>query len=114
MRTKEREEASSLAGPQTAKIVTDHHPEQLKFPCTGKRFDCNMLSATANTGKLYFMVFKEQFSSDIFIEFMDSLVRQYPRKVFLIVDNHCVHTSRNTREWITDNSDDISVFYPPA
>jgi transposase len=85
-----------------------------EIPCTAKRFGCNMISAIANTGKLYFMVFKEKFSSDIFIEFMDRLVRKYPRKVFLIVDNHSVHTSRKTKEWIKEHSEDISIFYLPT
>jgi transposase len=55
---------------------------------TGKRFSCNMISAITNQGRLNFMVFKGRFIATVFLEFLNRLVRQSKRKVFLIVDRH--------------------------
>ena len=85
-----------------------------EVPFPGSRFGCNMISAIANQGKLCFMIFKEKFTSGIFIDFMNRLVRQTPRKTFLIVDNHSVHNAKSTREWLEKNKEDIRLFYLPT
>jgi transposase len=61
------------------------------IPGTGKRFGCNMVSAITNRGRLYFMIFKHRFNSEVFKGFLRRLVRQVPRYVFLIIDQHPVH-----------------------
>jgi transposase len=58
---------------------------------TGNRFSCNMISTITNLGKLSFMVFHENFTSEIFIKFLKRLIQQSTRKVFLIVDRHRAH-----------------------
>jgi len=84
------------------------------IPGTGQRFGCNMISAITNQGHLNFMVFEDAFVSGIFVEFMRRLVRQHPRKVFLIVDGHPVHRARKTRQWLANHSEKIELFYLPA
>lgn len=84
------------------------------IPGTGKRFGCNMISAITNRGRLNFMVFKKRFRSDVFLEFLRRLVRQSKRKVFLIVDGHPVHRSRNIKIWVEKNSHHIHLFFLPS
>ena len=60
---------------------------------TGQRFKCNMISVITNRGKLYFMIFKESFSAQTFIDFLIRLVRQIAHPIFLIIDRHPVHRS---------------------
>jgi len=83
-------------------------------PGTGKRFGCNMISALTNLGHLNFMVFKERFTSDVFVEFLRRLVRQSGQKVFLIVDGHPVHRSKHTKNWIAKHEDNIHLFFLPG
>ena len=81
---------------------------------TGQRFRCNMISAVTNRGKLGFMVFKERFTADKFIEFMRRLVKHSNRKVYLIVDGHPVHKSSKVRKWISKREKKIRLFLLPA
>jgi transposase len=81
---------------------------------TGNRFSCNMISTITNLGKLTFMVFHENFTSEVFLIFLKRLVRQTNRKVFLIVDNHRSHKSKMVNEWLTKNVDRINVYYFPS
>ena len=81
---------------------------------TGNRFSCNMISAITNLGKLNFMVFYDNFDSDIFLNFLKRLVRQSDRKVFLIVDNHRAHKSAKVNKWLTENVERIRLCYLPS
>lgn len=81
---------------------------------TGNRFSCNMISVITNLGKLSFMVFHENFTSEIFLIFLKRLLRQSDRKVFLIVDQHRAHKSKEVREWLTKNEERIRLYYLPS
>jgi len=81
---------------------------------TGKRFGCNMVSAITNKGRLNFMVFKGRFIAKVFLEFLNRLVRQSKRKVFIIVDRHPVHRSKKVKQWLQDHSDKIRLFFLPG
>lgn len=80
---------------------------------TGRRFGCNMISALSNRGRLRFMVFRKRFTSEVFIEFMERLIRNAPRKTFLIVDNLAAHKSRAVETWLAVRQERIRVFYLP-
>ncbi len=84
------------------------------IPGTGQRFGCNMISALTNQGQLAFMVFRERFTSPVFLEFLRRLVRHAGRKVFLIVDGHPVHRSRKVRQWLREQEDRIEMFRLPG
>ena len=84
------------------------------IPGTGQRFGCNMISAITNQGNLNFMVFKDRFNADVFLEFLRRLLRQIQRRVFLIVDSHPVHRAVKARNWIEKRARQISLFYLPG
>ena len=81
---------------------------------TTKRNKINMISAITNQGKVRFMLYRESMESKILIKFMSRLVKDSPRKVFLILDNLRVHHSKVVKEWLEANDDKIKVFYLPA
>lgn len=81
---------------------------------TGKRFSCNMISAITNLGRLNFMIFRENFNEDVFLKFLNRLVRQHNRKVFLIVDQHRSHKSSKVKKWLKTHEKDIRLFYLPS
>jgi hypothetical protein len=81
---------------------------------TGKRFGCNMISAITNQGQLNFMVFQGRFTTSVFLKFLQRLIRQVDRKVFLIVDGHPVHRARKVRDWVQAHAEEIEIFYLPG
>ena len=60
------------------------------------------------------MVFKQTFDADIFLDFLKRLVRQSPKKVFLIVDGHPVHRAATVKEWLDEKPDDIRLLFLPG
>jgi len=84
------------------------------IPGTGKRFRCNMISAITNKGRLNFMIFRQHFSAEVFLEFLTRLIKQTEQKVFLIVDGHPVHRSHEVYEWISSHPDRIRLFFLPG
>jgi len=81
---------------------------------TGQRFGCNMISAITNRGSLNFMVYKERFRYNVFLDFLRRITRQAKRKVFLIVDGHPVHRSRKVKTWLEKNDHCIRLFFLPG
>lgn len=83
-------------------------------PVTGKRFGCDMASTFTNQGYLNFMVFKGRFVAEVFLEFLNRLIRQYRRKSFLIVDRHSVHRAKKVKYWLANHSDQICLWFLPS
>ena len=81
---------------------------------SGRRFGCNMISAITNRGRLHFMVFGEEFRTPVFLKFLQRLLRQIRRKIFLIVDGHPVHRSRVAKSWLAKNEHRLRVFFLPG
>jgi transposase len=84
------------------------------IPGTGQRFGCNMISALTNRGRLNFMVFKQRFCAKVFQTFLTRLVRQAPRKVFLIVDRHPVHRAGSVTAWVRQQTHRLRLFFLPG
>lgn len=81
---------------------------------TGQRFRCNMISAITNRGKLYFMVYRQGFSSKVFLSFLKRLVKQVGRRLFLIVDGHPAHRSKEATNWIAKQKGKLRLFFLPG
>lgn len=81
---------------------------------TGQRFGCNMISAVTNRGQLNFMVFKKRFSAEVLMDFLQRLIRQSQRKVFLIVDGHPVHRSAKVKDWVARKPKSMRLFFLPG
>lgn len=81
---------------------------------TGQRFGCNMISAITNRGALSFMVFSGKFQSRLFVTFMQRLLKQARGKVYLIVDGHPVHRSRQARHFAAENAPRLRLIRLPG
>lgn len=83
---------------------------------TDKRFHCNAALALTHEGQMRFMVYEERMDADVWIRFLDRLVRSEAkaRKIFLIVDRHSVHKSRKVKFWLAQNKEKIEQFYLPG
>jgi transposase len=84
------------------------------IPGTGQRFGCNVISAINNGGQLHFMVFKSHFNNEVFLGFIQRLIRQVKRKIFLIVDGHPVHHAIEVKNWIGKHLKQIHLYFLPG
>jgi transposase len=67
----------------------------------GRQAGANMISAIANTGQMSFRVFAGRFTAEVFIDFLERLLRSHPeQKLYLVVDNHSTHRAKAVREWL--------------
>ena len=80
----------------------------------GARQKFSMISTVNNQGKCYWMIINDVFNADRLIEFMESIVKDVPRKVFLVMDNLKVHHSKPVQKWLEEHQEKIEVFYLPS
>lgn len=79
-----------------------------------KKFRVNMVSAITNQGKVRFMMYTDTMNCKLLIKFMQRLVKDAGRKVFLILDNLRVHHGKLVQKWLEENTEKIEVFYLPS
>jgi transposase len=79
-----------------------------------KRERINLISAITNQGTLRFMLYRETLTGKVLIQFLERLIRDSQRKVFLILDNLRVHHSRPVQAWLADHQDHIALFFLPS
>lgn len=81
---------------------------------TGQRFGCNMISAITNKGALAFRVFTGRFAASVFVDFMRRLLKQAKGKVYLIVDGHPVHKSRQAKDFVARHGKRLRLILLPG
>ena len=60
------------------------------------------------------MIIDEAFNADKLIDFLEALIKDTDKKVFLIVDNLRVHHAKPVKAWLQDHKDQIEMFYLPS
>lgn len=116
------EKAEIHWGDETALVNTDvrgrGYAPAGKTPVTyavgGTRHKLSMIATVTNRGKAHWMIIDEAFNADRLIEFMQALIKDAGRKVFLILDNLRVHHSKPVKEWAKNNKKKIELFYLPS
>jgi transposase len=78
-----------------------------------KRIKLSLISAVANKGELRWMVADGAVNAPTFIRFLQRLIRDARRKVFLILDRLKAHRAHLTRDWLAEHRAEIEVFYLP-
>jgi len=84
------------------------------FSKKGKKFRANMISAVTNKGHVRFMVYTERMTQQLFIKFLDRLIKSFGRKIFVIVDNLKVHHGKLVKKWLDQKTDQIELFFIPS
>ena len=109
-------------GDETALVNTDvrgrsYAPEgktPVTFAVGGTRHKLSMIATVTNQGKTRWMIIDEAFNSDKLIEFLEALVKDTDRKVFLILDSLRVHRSKSVKAWAAESAQKIELFYLPS
>jgi transposase len=68
---------------------------------TGQRFKINLLSIINNRGEMRFMLTGDRVDNNLYIEFLQRLLKGAAKPVFLILDGHPVHRSRAVGDFAT-------------
>lgn len=80
----------------------------------GTRQKLSMIATVTNQGKTRWMIIDEAFDADKLIEFLQALIKDAGRKVFLILDNLRVHHSKLVKAWVALHNAQIELFYLPS
>ena len=59
----------------------------------------SMISAISARGQISFRIVEGSINTDRFIQFLEALIQDAPRKIFLVVDNLRVHHAKRVSEW---------------
>lgn len=79
----------------------------------GRWKTATMVSAISNQGLLRFKVQDKPLNQEDFIAFMEDLIEDEERKIFLIVDNLRAHKSKMVMQWASEHKDRIELFFLP-
>ena len=79
-----------------------------------RRARMGLISAVTNKGELRWMLLDGAIKAPSLIRFMERLVEDAGRKVFLVLDNLPVHHARAVQAWLAEHAAEIEVFHLPA
>jgi transposase len=79
-----------------------------------RRIGLGLISAVSNRGELRWKVLDGAIKAPVLIGFLQRLIRDARRKVFLILDRLPVHRAAVVREWLAQHKAKIEVFYLPS
>ena len=116
------EKAEIHWGDETAVVNTDvrgrgYQPKgqtPVAYTVGGTRHKLSMISTVTNQGKARWMIVEDAFNSDKLIEFLEALIKDAGKKIFLILDNLRVHHSKPVKAWLEEHKEKIEVFYLPS
>ena len=80
----------------------------------GARQKLSMIASVTNQGKTRWMIIDEAFDAQKLIEFLQALIKDAGKKVFLILDNLRVHHSKLVKGWVAQREAQIELFYLPS
>lgn len=80
----------------------------------GTRQRLSMIATVTNKGCARWQIIDGNFDSERLIEFLELLIKDANKKVFLILDNLRVHHSKLVKAWLENNKDEIECFYLPS
>jgi hypothetical protein len=87
------------------------HPAWIEVPHPHIRM--NLVSTISNAGEVHFLTYKEAMTAALFVTFLEKLVGEATRKVFLILDRLPAHEAKSVADWVAGHADRIELFWLP-
>ena len=78
------------------------------------RIKLSLITAATNKGELRWMIVDGAVNAPTFLRFLERLIRESRRKIFLILDRLKVHRARLVQDWLAERGSEIEVFYLPS
>jgi len=104
-----------------AGVRSDHHAGRTWAPVgktpvvrtTGARYSVNLVSAVSPGGQLRFMVVPGRMTARKFRGFLERLMYNAKRPIFLIVDGHPTHRARAIKDFVLSTGGRLRLFFLP-
>jgi transposase len=87
------------------------HPAWIEVPHPHIRM--NLVSTITNEGEAHFLTYEESMTAARFLTFLEKLLSETTRKVFLITDRLPAHEAQVVADWVAEHGDRIEVFWLP-
>jgi len=79
----------------------------------GPHIRMNLAATITNAGEVHFLTYKESMTAALFIAFLEKLLSETRRKVFLILDRLPAHEAKSVADWVAAHGDRIELFWLP-
>jgi transposase len=87
------------------------HPARIEVPHPHIRM--NLIATITNEGEVHFLTYAESMTAALFITFLERLLSETARKVFLILDRLPAHETKAVADWVAAHGDRIELFWLP-
>jgi transposase len=87
------------------------HPARIEVP--GPHIRMNLVATITNEGEVHFLTYKESMTGARFIRFLEKLLSETTRKVFLILDRLSAHEAKEVADWVEKHADRLELFWLP-
>lgn len=87
------------------------HPAWVEVP--GPHIRMDQIATITNEGAVHFLTYKETMTAALFLRFLEKLLSETTRKVFLIADRLPAHEAQAVADWIAAHADRIELFWLP-
>jgi hypothetical protein len=74
----------------------------------------SFIASITNRGDMRFMMYRGALNTSLFMTFVERLIKDTEKKIYLIVDNLQVHKAKKIRIWEQKHSDRIKLFFPAS
>jgi transposase len=73
----------------------------------------NLVATITNEGEVHFLSYKESMTGARFLTFLEELLSETTRKVFLILDRLPAHETKAVADWVAAHGERIELFWLP-
>jgi transposase len=102
-------------------VEADHYPrcgyarkgERATLDVPASHIRRNTISAVSNTGECHFMTYAGALDAALFILFLQGLLTETTKKIYLITDRLSAHDCAKVWDWVDQHSDRIDLFFLP-
>jgi transposase len=72
-----------------------------------------LVATITNEGEVHLLTYKESMTGALFLKFLEKLLSEATRKVFLILDRRPAHEAKAVAGWVAAHGDRIELFWLP-
>jgi transposase len=102
-------------------VDADHHPgtgyapqgERATMEVPHSHIRRSVISAVGNHGECHFMTYSGTLNAALFILFLEGLLTETTRKIYLITDRLSAHDCEDVWDWVDQHADRIALFLLP-
>jgi transposase len=106
------DETGAAADEQPRKgYAREGDPARIEVPKPHIRM--NLVATITNEGEVHFLTYKESMTGALFVTFLERLLSETTREVFLILDRLPAHETKAVADWVAGHADRIESFWLP-